>query len=217
MGLEYLNATNACDVIIIGRGGGSIEDLWAFNNERVVRSVAASSIPVISAVGHETDFTLCDFAADLRAPTPSAAAELATPDADEIKLRLDELIGRAESIALRTLNFKRGAVYELNKRLELSSPIGRLELEKRQLSLVSERLEQAVARILQKNRERLSVLATELGAINPLAVLGRGYSYSQKDGAVVASIEQISVGDKIDIRFSDGVAEAEILSLKTLK
>ena len=217
MGLEYLNAANACDVIIIGRGGGSIEDLWAFNNERVVRSVAASSIPVISAVGHETDFTLCDFAADLRAPTPSAAAELATPDADEIKLRLDELIGRAESIALRTLNFKRGAVYELNKRLELSSPIGRLELEKRQLSLVSERLEQAVARIVQKNRERLSVLATELGAINPLAVLGRGYSYSQKDGAVIASIEQISVGDKIDIRFSDGVAEAEILSLKTLK
>ena len=217
MGLEYLNATNACDVIIIGRGGGSIEDLWAFNNERLVRSVAASSIPVISAVGHETDFTLCDFAADLRAPTPSAAAELATPDADEIKLRLDELIGRAESIALRTLNFKRGAVYELNKRLELSSPIGRLELEKRQLSLVSERLEQAVERIVQKSRERLSVLATELGAINPLAVLGRGYSYSQKDGAVVASIEQISVGDKIYIRFSDGVAEAEILSLKTLK
>ena len=217
LGLEYLNATNACDVIIIGRGGGSIEDLWAFNDEKVVRSVAESSIPVISAVGHETDFTLCDFAADLRAPTPSAAAELATPDADEIKLRLDELVGRAESIALRTLNFKRGAVSELSKRLELSSPSGRLELERKQLSLVSERLEQTIARTIQKNRERFSVLATELGAINPLAVLGRGYSYSQKDGSVVASIEQISVGDKIDIRFSDGIAEAEILSLKTLK
>ena len=217
LGLEYLNATNACDVIIIGRGGGSIEDLWAFNDERVVRSVAASSIPVISAVGHETDFTLCDFAADLRAPTPSAAAELATPDADEIKLRLDELIGRAEGIALSVLNIKRKAVSELSKRLELSSPSGRLELERKQLSLVSERLEQAVAHIVQKNRERFSVLATELGAINPLAVLGRGYSYSQKDGSVVASIEQISVGDKIDIRFSDGIAEAEILSLKTLK
>ena len=217
LGLEYLNATNACDVIIIGRGGGSIEDLWAFNDERVVRSVAASSIPVISAVGHETDFTLCDFAADLRAPTPSAAAELATPDADEIKLRLDELIGRAEGIALSVLNVKRGAVSELSKRLELSSPSGRLELERKQLSLVSERLEQTIARTIQKNRERFSVLATELGAINPLAVLGRGYSYSQKDGSVVASIEQISVGDKIDIRFSDGIAEAEILSLKTLK
>ncbi|MBQ4136315.1 MAG: exodeoxyribonuclease VII large subunit [Clostridia bacterium] len=217
LGLEYLNATNACDVIIIGRGGGSIEDLWAFNDERVVRSVAASSIPVISAVGHETDFTLCDFAADLRAPTPSAAAELATPDADEIKLRLDELIGRAEGIALSVLNIKRGAVSELSKRLELSSPSGRLELERKQLSLVSERLEQTIARTIQKNRERFSVLATELGAINPLAVLGRGYSYSQKDGSVVASIEQISVGDKIDIRFSDGIAEAEILSLKTLK
>lgn len=217
LGLEYLNATNACDVIIIGRGGGSIEDLWAFNDERVVRSVAASSIPVISAVGHETDFTLCDFAADLRAPTPSAAAELATPDADEIKLRLDELIGRAEGIALSVLNIKRKAVSELSKRLELSSPSGRLELERKQLSLVSERLEQTIARTIQKNRERFSVLATELGAINPLAVLGRGYSYSQKDGSVVASIEQISVGDKIDIRFSDGIAEAEILSLKTLK
>ena len=217
LGLEYLNATNACDVIIIGRGGGSIEDLWAFNDERVVRSVAASSIPVISAVGHETDFTLCDFAADLRAPTPSAAAELATPDADEIKLRLDELIGRAEGIALSVLNIKRGAVSELSKRLELSSPSGRLELERKQLSLVSERLEQTIARTIQKNRERFSVLAAELGAINPLAVLGRGYSYSQKDGSVVASIEQISVGDKIDIRFSDGIAEAEILSLKTLK
>ena len=217
LGLEYLNATNACDVIIIGRGGGSIEDLWAFNDERVVRSVAASSIPVISAVGHETDFTLCDFAADLRAPTPSAAAELATPDADEIKLRLDELIGRAEGIALSMLNVKRGAVSELSKRLELSSPSGRLELERKQLSLVSERLEQTIARTIQKNRERFSVLAAELGAINPLAVLGRGYSYSQKDGSVVASIEQISVGDKIDIRFSDGIAEAEILSLKTLK
>ena len=217
LGLEYLNATNACDVIIIGRGGGSIEDLWAFNDERVVRSVAASSIPVISAVGHETDFTLCDFAADLRAPTPSAAAELATPDADEIKLRLDELIGRAEGIALSVLNVKRGAVSELSKRLELSSPSGRLELERKQLSLVSERLEQTIARTIQKNRERFSVLAAELGAINPLAVLGRGYSYSQKDGSVVASIEQISVGDKIDIRFSDGIAEAEILSLKTLK
>lgn len=217
LGLEYLNATNACDVIIIGRGGGSIEDLWAFNDEKVVRSVAASSIPVISAVGHETDFTLCDFAADLRAPTPSAAAELATPDADEIKLRLDELIGRAEGIALSMLNVKRGAVSELSKRLELSSPSGRLELERKQLSLVSERLEQTIARTIQKNRERFSVLVTELGAINPLAVLGRGYSYSQKDGSVVASIEQISVGDKIDIRFSDGIAEAEILSLKTLK
>ena len=217
LGLEYLNATNACDVIIIGRGGGSIEDLWAFNDERVVRSVAASSIPVISAVGHETDFTLCDFAADLRAPTPSAAAELATPDADEIKLRLDELIGRAEGITLSVLNIKRKAVSELSKRLELSSPSGRLELERKQFSLVSERLEQTIARTIQKNRERFSVLATELGAINPLAVLGRGYSYSQKDGSVVASIEQISVGDKIDIRFSDGIAEAEILSLKTLK
>lgn len=216
-GIEYLNATDACDVIIIGRGGGSIEDLWAFNDERVVRSVAASGIPVISAVGHETDFTLCDFAADLRAPTPSAAAELATPDGEEIRLRFYELEGRLDSAVARVLSLKRGELSELAKRLELSSPSGRLELEQKQLSLISERLEQTMARVMQKRRERLSVLATELNAINPLAVLGRGYSYSQRKGAVVSSVNQISVGDKIDIRFSDGIAEAEVVSLKPLK
>ena len=212
MGIEYLNATEACDVIIIGRGGGSIEDLWALNDERLVRAVANSHIPTISAVGHETDFTLCDFAADMRAPTPSAAAEIAVPDKDEIRLRFDELVGRAEGIINKTVSSKQNAFLELFKRLELSSPKGRLAIERSELLLKTERMERLVMDLVDKNRERLSVSAAKLSAMSPLAVLSRGYSYTQKDGAVVSTVDQIAVGDNVRIRFSDGAAEAKILS-----
>ena len=212
-GLDILNATNACDVIIIGRGGGSIEDLWAFNDERVVRSVANSSIPVISAVGHETDFTLCDFASDLRAPTPSAAAELAVPDIDEMRVRLDELLNRVDSAMQRNINIKRERFSNIANRLELMSPIGRLTIEKKDFSQKCVALEQGIQNVLQKKRERLSLVSAKLTAINPLAVLSRGYSYSQKNGAVISSVSQISSGDEIDIRFADGSASARILSV----
>ena len=212
-GLEILNAMNACDVIIIGRGGGSIEDLWAFNDERVVRCVAASDIPVISAVGHETDFTLCDFAADLRAPTPSAAAELAVPDRDEMRVRVDELCGKLDNAILNLINKKYERFSSLTSKLELLSPIGRLVVEKKDLAQKKVALERGIEKVLQRKREALSVTSAKLTAINPLAVLSRGYSYSQKDGAVVSSVSQLQIGDKLDIRFADGNASAEILSI----
>ena len=212
-GLDILNAMSLCDVIIIGRGGGSIEDLWAFNDERVVRRVASSEIPVISAVGHETDFTLCDFAADLRAPTPSAAAELAVPDRDEMRVRLDEAFGKIESATERLLRNQRERLLNANKRLELSSPMGRLNLEKKDFEKRYAELEQNFERSIQKRRENLSVLSASLSAINPLAVLGRGYSYSEKNGVVVSSVKRITKGDVIDIRFFDGSASAEIISI----
>ena len=212
-GLDLLNATEACDVIIIGRGGGSIEDLWAFNNESVVRRVASSETPIISAVGHETDFTLCDFAADLRAPTPSAAAELAVPDRDEIRIRLDEIFGRVEGLTLRTVNTKRERLLNTSNRLELLSPSGRLALEKKELASKRTALEQGMERIITKRREALSVASARLVATNPLALLARGYSYTQRDGAVVSSVEQVSSGDVIDIRFADGSATAEIITV----
>lgn len=212
-GLDLLNAVNECDVIIIGRGGGSIEDLWAFNDERVVRRVANSNIPVISAVGHETDFTLCDFASDLRAPTPSAAAELAVPDRDEMRVRLDEAFARVEKSAERVVSFKRERFLNFASRLELLSPDGRLAVEKKELSQRQALLEQGIERIIQKRREALAVASAKLTAINPLAVLSRGYSYSQKNGAVVSSVKQLCNGDKIDIRFVDGSASAEIISI----
>ena len=212
-GLDLLNAIEACDVIIIGRGGGSIEDLWAFNDERVVRRVAASETPIISAVGHETDFTLCDFAADLRAPTPSAAAELAVPDRDEMRIRLDELLGRIENLTLRTVNAKRERLLNVANRLEILSPSGRLMLEKKELLRKKTALEQRIERIVGKRREELSIASAKLVATNPLAVLARGYSYTQKAGVVVSSVSQISNGDVIDIKFADGGASAEILSV----
>ena len=212
-GLEILNAMNACDVIIIGRGGGSIEDLWAFNDEHVVRCVAASDIPVISAVGHETDFTLCDFAADLRAPTPSAAAELAVPDRDEMRVRVDELCGKLDNAILNLINKKYERFSSLTSKLELLSPIGRLVVEKKDLAQKKVALERGIEKVLQRKREALSVTSAKLAAINPLAVLSRGYSYSQKDGAVVSSVSQLQIGDKLDIRFADGNASAEILSI----
>lgn len=212
-GLELLNAMSTCDVIIIGRGGGSIEDLWAFNDERVVRSVAASEIPVISAVGHEIDFTLCDFAADLRVPTPSAAAELAVPDRDEMRVRLDELLVRMENSALKIVNLKRDKILNAANKLELLSPSGRLAVEKKELAQKRTALEQGIERVIQKRRERLSVASAKLAAINPLAVLSRGYSYSQKDGALVSSVKQLQIGDKLDIRFADGCASAKIISV----
>lgn len=212
-GLDLFNATECCDVIIIGRGGGSIEDLWAFNDEQVVRRVAESSIPIISAVGHETDFTLCDFAADLRAPTPSAAAELATPDRDEIRLRFDELLTRCENTFSRVLSSKKERYLNLSKQLYLSSLEGRLALEKNMLKQKQTLLEQAIEKVILKRREILSVAVAELNAINPLAVLSRGYSYSQKSGAVVSSVKQLSVGDTIDVRFADGAISATVNSI----
>ena len=212
-GLDILNATEECDVIIIGRGGGSIEDLWAFNDERVVRRVAASEAPIISAVGHETDFTLCDFAADLRAPTPSAAAELAVPDRDEMRIRLDELLGRIENASMRIVNFKREKFSIVAKRLELLSPSGRLAVEKKDLERVKVKLNQGIERIVQKRREALSVYSAKLVAINPLAVLSRGYSYTQREETVISSVNQIKSGDVVNIRFADGSASAEIISV----
>ena len=212
-GLDILNATEECDVIIIGRGGGSIEDLWAFNDERVVRRVAASEAPIISAVGHETDFTLCDFAADLRAPTPSAAAELAVPDRDEMRIRLDELLGRIENASMRIVNFKREKFSSVAKRLELLSPSGRLAVEKKDLERVKVKLNQGIERIVQKRREALSVYSAKLVAINPLAVLSRGYSYTQREETVISSVNQIKSGDVVNIRFADGSASAEIISV----
>ena len=214
-GLEYLNADKACDVIIIGRGGGSIEDLWAFNDERVVRAIAASEIPVISAVGHETDFTLSDFAADKRAPTPSAAAEIAVPDRRELKIRLDDSFGRTENSFLRYLTEKKNRLSALSKQIELCSPSSKLENERRELLHKYQILERSVNEMYRKQKDRLRALAGRLDAINPLAILSRGYSVSKKeDGSVVSSAAKLAVGDNITIFYADGEAKTTVTEVK---
>ena len=213
--LSYLNAAQACDVIIIGRGGGSIEDLWAFNDEGVVRAIAASRIPVISAVGHETDYTLSDFAADKRAPTPSAAAELAVPDKNEIKQRVDDVFSRSENAFLRVLTDKRTRVDALSKQIELSSPMARAQSERRAVEHARELMERSVNELCRRQRDRLSTAVGMLEAINPLSVLGRGYSITRHaDGGVVTSVKALEMGERVTLTLCDGEADAEILDVR---
>ncbi len=214
-GLRYLNAEGSADVIIIGRGGGSIEDLWAFNDERVVRAIAESEIPVISAVGHETDFTLSDFAADLRAPTPSAAAELAVPDKDEMKMRIDEMLLQNQAAFERNLAARKRTLLAVAGRIELCSPTNRLKNDKDKLKHTRDIIEQRFVQKLAFCKQSLQSTLGRLEALNPVAVLVRGYSIStDDDGRVISSVKSLSVGDSISIRLSDGEARASVTELK---
>lgn len=210
-GLELLNAYNECDVIIIGRGGGSIEDLWAFNDERLVRSVAASQIPVISAVGHETDFTLCDFASDCRAPTPSAAAELAVPDRAEYRQRVDEARERLDGAVAAFVGLKKNTLASLNKQIELCSPSFKLTNEKKLLEQKKSSLERLAESVMRKNLDAFRAIAGKLSAMNPLAVLSRGYSVVKTEmGHVVTSSDVLRPEEELDLVFSKGSAKVKV-------
>lgn len=202
--IEYFNRAKAADVLIVGRGGGSIEDLWAFNEEIVARAVAASEIPVISAVGHETDFTICDFAADLRAPTPSAAAELAVPDLDALQRRVGECRSRLSlrlrekvTSAKRQLQLleSRGGIVNFRRRL------GEMQMN---IDSLSGRMETACRASIQNDRHRLGAAAGRLNALSPLNVLERGYSVAVSDGKAVRRLSDVVTGDEIWTTVADG-------------
>ncbi len=212
--LDYLNAESECDVIIIGRGGGSIEDLWAFNDEQLARRVAASRIPVISAVGHETDFTLCDFAADKRAPTPSAAAELAVPDRYELLGRLDEMAGRLDGLLARGMERRQHLLADRQKRLQIASPEAKVALAQDRTKVYHARMEKSMQALLERSRLKLGERVAKLSAMNPLAVLERGYGVVERDGRVLSSVKDMAVGDHVTLRVSDGEAQAVIRSIK---
>lgn len=211
--LAYLNVTKACDIIILGRGGGSAEDLWAFNDEGLVRAVAASEIPIVSAVGHETDFTLCDFAADQRAPTPSAAAELVLRDHRDVLQRFDGLSERMDACMESRLQRYRSRLTEWEQRLKLCSPEGRLKEQRNRLERLTTGMDASMQNRLGSARQRLELAVNHLEAVNPLAVLARGYGVVQdSEGRVVSSVAALRVGEPVTIRLSDGRAVAEIRS-----
>ena len=211
--LAYLNATKACDVIILGRGGGSAEDLWAFNDEDLVRAVAASEIPIVSAVGHETDFTLCDFAADRRAPTPSAAAELVLRDHRDVLQRFDGFSERMDACMESRLQRCRSRLTEWEQRLKLCSPEGRLREQRNRMERLANGMDASMQNRLGSARQRLELAVNHLEAVNPLAVLARGYGVVQDaEGRVVSSVAALRVGEPVTIRLSDGRAVAEIRS-----
>lgn len=217
-GIEFLNAEGSCDVIIIGRGGGSAEDLWAFNNEQLVRAVAASEIPVISAVGHETDFTLCDFAADRRAPTPSAAAELAVPDRHAIVSYLTEKQKRLDTRFAQLFARKQQMTERYQKTLSLLSPANILLRKQERLQHQKELLQREMNHCLDNERKRFALALSRLNSLNPLALLERGYSVLQReDGYVVSRTSELTAGEKVTAVMSDGSVEALVLSVTTKK
>lgn len=209
--VNMFNSKRAADVIIIGRGGGSIEDLWEFNDEGLARAVYNSEIPVISAVGHETDFTICDFVADMRAPTPSAAAELAVPDANELQYALSALKNRM------FLNVSSG-IADRRSRLEYLTSKGALKSPDEMLSNRSQRLDTAFSKMLSSYENRIGgkkvefiSAATALSKLDPMSVLMRGFAFvSDKNGKNVYSSQALAKGDKINVRFHDGSAVCEV-------
>ncbi|NMA12597.1 MAG: exodeoxyribonuclease VII large subunit [Chloroflexi bacterium] len=211
--VKALNAliSHQPDVILIGRGGGSIEDLWAFNDEKVVRAVAASPIPIISGVGHEIDFTLTDFAADYRAPTPTAAAVTAVPDRYNQAQLLDTFSLRLDRLMLHRYESERMQLNALAQKLESAAPTRQLERGRQTLIQQHARINQAMERFYERQQLVLQNLEQRMNALNPSAVLERGYALiRQADGSLIPSVSQLSVGETVVLQLRDGSAQAEI-------
>jgi exodeoxyribonuclease VII large subunit len=203
--IACLNRIVQPDIILLGRGGGSIEDLWAFNDERVARAIVASTAPVITGVGHETDFTIADFAADLRAPTPTAAAELASPDQTDLRLGLDELRNRMDHSIMTSLQTLNRTLVTFRHRLNLSTPLTRIRRDRQRMDELSRRAQVFLIHILRIRATRLEGLEQRLAALNPQAILQRGYALVRKlDGRLVSRIGQVTPGEDLQVRVSDG-------------
>ena len=207
--LERLYQRGDLDAIIIARGGGSIEDLWCFNDERVARTLARSPVPTISGVGHEVDFTIADFVADVRAPTPSAAAELITPDQGEVRSTLDDYAATLAAILSDRIRQSRLRM-QLNERaLVHLSPRVKLANARQRLDDASGKMQDALKHALALKRERLDSRAAQLNAYNPLKVLARGYAVVRKeDGEVVRSVAQVTADELLSVRVGDGEFKA---------
>ena len=213
--IRYANMHRLADLLIVGRGGGSIEDLWAFNDERVAYAIYQSDIPVISAVGHEPDVTISDFVADLRAATPSNAAELAVPDQDALRQTLDSMSTAMATALFRQLTAARRQYQLLSAHPALQSPVGYLEQRRKSLELLKNRLVSAQTHGISNRKARYIAMTAKLDAMSPLKVLTRGYAMAQmEDGTVLRSVAQVNTGDTIKISVSDGTLSAAVTEVK---
>ena len=212
--LDYLDKSGLCDVIIIGRGGGSIEDLWSFNSEKLARRIFDAKTPIISAVGHETDFTICDFVADMRAPTPSAAAEIAVPDRRELMMRVDQLDERLTSALIRNVQRARERLNALSDRASADTVRRMLDIKRDEANYLNEKSTLLIRSILQAKRDKLSSSAAKANALSPLSTLSRGYSVAEKNNVVVKSANELSIGDRLTLIMKDGTALTEVLEIK---
>ncbi len=208
--IKLFNEKNAADVLIVGRGGGSLEDLWAFNEEVVARAIFESQIPVISAVGHETDFTIADFVADLRAPTPSAAAELAVPDIFELK---SDLLGLKQHLSVLMRNkiyTEKEKIENFEKQITILNPSNKIKNSRQELSNFYEKVVNLMTLKMNDEKAKISLLSSKLNALSPLEVLSRGYSISYKNEMPIKSVNDVNTGDNIKIRVTDGEFFAEV-------
>ena len=213
--IRYANYYQLADLLIVGRGGGSIEDLWAFNDERVAYAIYESRIPIISAVGHEPDVTISDFVADLRAATPSNAAELAVPDQDALLQQLDSMSAAMATAMSRQLKAARQHLDVLSASPALRSPTGYLDQKRKNLELLKNRLIAAENQHISRNNQRFIALTAKLDAMSPLKVLTRGYAVAEKEsGEILRSVKQTKAGEKITVSLSDGSLTAKVLEVK---
>ncbi len=213
-GIKYFNRHHPVDVLIISRGGGSQEDLFCFNDEELARTIFASEIPVISAVGHQIDFTISDFVADLRAPTPSAAAELAVPDRIELLNNIDSL---ANSMKLQTQQFffsKKLEIRELENSINSYHPQTILQNLKQRLNEASLKLTYILSNLIKDRRNKLAIVGNELKELSPYEALKRGYSLIRKDKKIINSISKLIENEKLELVLSDGKCTAEILKIE---
>jgi exodeoxyribonuclease VII large subunit len=214
-GIEVFNTLCPVDVIILGRGGGSLEELWAFNDEALARAIFRSNIPIISAVGHETDFSISDFVADLRAPTPSAAAEIALPETGEVKRKLRNVIDRMSLVSENRIKSLRRALDTLASAPQMQSQMRLVEDRRMALFQLDREIEMKMERILEGKKNALLQKAAKLEALSPLAVMTRGYSALFDDmGHSLKSAKDLKIDSEIAIRLSDGCAKAKVLEVE---
>lgn len=209
--IDRFNDADNVDVLIVGRGGGSLEDLWAFNEETVARAVFRSHIPVISAVGHETDFTICDFVADLRAPTPSAAAELAVPDIREDKSFIDTVPYQCEAYLLDRIEREKAKLELIKERLKYRSPAAIIDDRLATVDALLASAAVSMERRIDSEQMKLASLAGKLDALSPLKVMARGYAIAGKKDRIIRSVSELNSGEKFTLRLSDGEKECEVL------
>lgn len=209
--------TGLVDVIILGRGGGSAEDLWAFNDEYLARAVASCAVPVISAVGHESDFTICDFVADRRAPTPSAAAELAVPDMEEILRGLASVRTGLQTSMQKLIAQERRILNQMTQSRVFRRPEQILDNFRMRLDEREADLNRAVEQTLMLKRQSTASVAGKLQALNPLSILSRGYATISRDGVSITSVKQINNNDTLDIRMADGSVCATVSQRKDIE
>lgn len=210
-GIRIMNENKLADVLILARGGGSLEDLWPFNEEIVAHAVYNSKIPVISAVGHETDFSISDFVADLRAPTPSAAAELAVPDIYEVKQKINTYQNRLRLSLVKKVEIMKLRYEKCMSSRVFKEPLRNINDNYLKIDTYIKRLESCIQAKQKEKKTKYIELVSKLDALSPLKTLTRGYSLVEKDGEIIKSVNDVKPEDKIDIRFVDGVKEARIL------